>query len=148
MGRAGAASGGSAGTMSTTCKPPGGTCTKTTDCCQSGPAITPPNGATCDASDHLCHADCTDGAECNSGCCFPVAGTNYGSCEASAQCGCLPEGTACNPQAANKCCGGSVGGCYPGDSQCHRLCATDANCPSGCCDTSLNLCAPSTFCGR
>jgi len=139
---------GGAGTTSTTCKPPGGVCTQRADCCQSGANIPTANGATCDTSDHLCHANCTDGAQCNSGCCLPLAGTNYGSCEVSAQCSCLPESTTCNPQAPNQCCGGSVGGCYPGDSKCHRLCLANADCPSGCCDTSLRLCAPSSYCGR
>lgn len=143
-----APSGGSAGTTSTTCKVPGGVCTQRSDCCQSGADIPTANGATCDASDHLCHANCTDGALCNSGCCLPVAGTNYGTCEVSTQCGCLPEGTTCNAQATNKCCGGSVAVCYAGDSECHRVCFVDGDCPSNCCDTSVDLCAPTTSCGR
>jgi hypothetical protein len=141
--------GGSAGAPAPGCKPPGGGCAKNVDCCQSGAGIPTAYGATCIASDGLCHVNCTDGAQCVSGCCTSLVGvTAYGVCAAASECACLPEGTACTPGAPNKCCGGSVGGCYPGDSLCHRLCTTNADCPSNCCDTSVDLCAPSTSCGR
>lgn len=139
--------GGSAGAPAAGCKPPGGGCAKNVDCCQSGAGIPTTYGATCIESDGLCHVNCTDGAQCVSGCCTPLVGvTAYGVCAAATECSCLPEESSCNSQTV--CCGGSVGLCYPVDAKCHRACAGNADCPSNCCDLSVSLCAPSTSCGR
>ena len=60
------------------CLAPGGTCAATTDCCQTG--STAPTGAVCISDDNLCHAKCTSGTQCKSGCCASVMGETYGVC--------------------------------------------------------------------
>jgi hypothetical protein len=138
--------GGSAGAPAAGCKPPGGDCAKNVDCCQSGAGIPTSYGATCIESDGLCHVNCTDGAECLTGCCSVLAGVSaYGACAPVSECACLPEGTSCNAQSI--CCGGSGGICYS-DFKCHRLCAGNGDCSTNCCDTNAHLCVPSTSCGR
>jgi hypothetical protein len=139
--------GGSAGAPAAGCQAPGGGCAKNVDCCQSGPGIPTTYGATCIESDGLCHVNCTDGAQCVSGCCTSLIGqSTYGVCAVATECACLPEGSSCNAQSL--CCGGSVGFCYAADAKCHRACTTNADCPTDCCDLSVSICAPTTSCGR
>lgn len=74
-GRGGASGTGGAGGM---CVAPGATCAASTDCCQTG--ATSPTGAVCISDDNLCHAKCTTGTQCKSGCCAPVMNETYGVC--------------------------------------------------------------------
>jgi hypothetical protein len=66
------------------CVAPGGTCTASAQCCQTG--ITVPNGATCTTNDNSCHAICSSNSDCASGCCEPLEGVTYGACADATQC--------------------------------------------------------------
>ncbi len=70
-----------------TCTQPGGGCTLTTECCQTGTNI--PYGATCLTDDLTCHDICYASSECTSGCCIQLQGLSYGACGSAAGHVCL-----------------------------------------------------------
>jgi hypothetical protein len=61
-----------------TCVGPGGGCSVSTDCCQSGTNV--PYGATCLTDDFTCHDVCYASSDCSSGCCIQLQGLSYGAC--------------------------------------------------------------------
>ena len=88
----GGASGGTATQVSTACAPGGGLCLKTADCCQTGSGVGA-LGTTCLTSDYLCHANCTDSAQCRSNCCVQLSGISaYGACADASYCGPITGG--------------------------------------------------------
>jgi hypothetical protein len=60
------------------CVAPGGACSNTGECCQSGQGV--PYGQSCISNDNACHALCAASSECNSGCCIKLQGDSYGVC--------------------------------------------------------------------
>jgi hypothetical protein len=101
-------SGGSgAGGSPMMCVAPGFTCAMSTECCQTGD--TAPTGATCLSDDHLCHAKCTSGSQCKSGCCAALTGQTYGACAATSFCPALKgvgDPCAANTECATGLCSG------------------------------------------
>jgi hypothetical protein len=61
------------------CVDPGGTCSGTKECCQSGNGIGP-EGQVCVSDDNACHAVCLSSSECKSGCCIKLSGVSFGNC--------------------------------------------------------------------
>jgi len=75
----GGVSSGSSGSSSgggSTCVAPGGTCTTTGECCQSGSYA--PNGSVCVTNDNACHALCSTSSQCTGGCCIQLSSSFNG----------------------------------------------------------------------
>jgi len=130
----GSGSGGASGSSSGgTCEQPGATCSANGDCC---------GGEVCIADDSACHSTCGSNAECNSGCCAPVANESYSVCAAASYCSgppgpsCASAGSSC--ASTGDCCQSGSGipygqVCLSDDNACHALCASSSECNSGCC---------------
>ena len=73
---------GSAG--ATGCQQPGDACTTNGQCCQTGTNVS--RGAFCIMDDGVCHAKCSTGTDCSSGCCVAVTGQSLGACAAASNC--------------------------------------------------------------
>jgi hypothetical protein len=142
-------------TPTPTCVNPGGTCSETTQCCQSGTGIS--SGAVCISNDDECHATCTADSQCESGCCAAIEGESYGVCAAATECAaptCVAPGASCS--ATSQCCqtGSTVGPygstCISNDDECHSICHSGSDCESGCCaqvtGESWGVCAAATDC--
>ncbi|MEZ4223622.1 MAG: hypothetical protein R3B13_21920 [Polyangiaceae bacterium] len=92
-----------------------------------------------------CTPKCTDGTQCNSGCCL------NGYCATLELCGgsCTAPGGGCNKSA--ECCGTAscVDVMGKGYGICAAACTSDAQCKGGCCypTTSGKVCVPKSFCG-
>lgn len=140
VGTGGVGTGGAGGM----CLAPGATCNASTDCCQT--SSTTPTGAVCIVDDGVCHAKCTTGAQCVSGCCAAVMGETYGVCaDAATYCPTL-KGVG-DPCAANaECASGSCNGwcqasCGAGNSSCSSTPSRPANSqgePNWCVFTQAN----------
>jgi hypothetical protein len=81
----------------------------------------------CITNDYVCHAQCTTGSQCNSGCCAQVTGESYGVCASTDHC--QPTGygvgTHCtaNTQCASGTCAGGTGWCTESCSPSNTICA-------------------------
>jgi hypothetical protein len=107
------------------CGAPGVSCTDTAQCCQTGTGLGT-LGAVCISDDNSCHAKCTSGVECKSGCCAPVKGESYGVCAAASYCTTLAStGAHCTSgaQCASGDCAGGNGWCTTSCSPTNSVCA-------------------------
>ncbi len=119
------------------CVGPGGTCSGTDVCCQSGSGIGS-QGQVCISNDNACHAICSSNSDCASGCCAPVQGQSYGVCATAADCTptCSHPGQSCTTP--SDCCSNDPNApmgqtCLSNDNVCHALCTSSSECTSGCC---------------
>jgi len=154
----GGSQGGTGAGGSSACSGPSGPCKGNSDCC--GYAT---SGATeiCLSDDSVCHATCTSGSQCQSGCCVSTTvngQASYGACVAASHCtpACSQAGASCTKN--SDCCGYAASGakeiCLSNDNLCHATCTSGSQCASGCCvQTSVNgvasygACAAASNCG-
>jgi hypothetical protein len=136
------------------CAAPGEVCSESMPCCMSGQnSEVGPLGATCVSNDNSCHANCTTGSDCTSGCCTTLVGQNFGVCADPSYC-CVDPGGSCTEN--GQCCqtGSNVGAygatCVSNDDTCHAKCHSGGDCASGCClaltGESYGACAAASYC--
>jgi hypothetical protein len=134
-------------TTPSSCATPGESCSSSTPCCQTG--SNEPSGAACISNDGLCHAKCTSGSECESGCCATVQGESWGVCAVASECTCVAPGGSC--ASTTQCCQGGAGAvCISNDNACHAKCTANSQCASGCCvqvqGEAWGVCAAASNC--
>jgi hypothetical protein len=119
------------------CSQPGQSCTADKDCCQTG--ADEAQGAVCISNDSECHAKCTTGSDCESGCCATVTGESYGVCATSSVC--QAQTTACGMTFPTTACASCVSASCCAYTQ---TCANDPAC--GSLVTCLDGCNGNTTC--
>lgn len=149
------ATGGSTGTAGT-----GGTqapmCVEFGEDCSADPQSCC-NGTTCvydvdTPTQGRCATNCTDGSDCNSGCCSELIDAPGAVCAPPGYCAntCLPAGEGCDGL-PDYCCTGTICVVDPTVTVCAAKCTSGAECNSGCCaplddPPDTFVCSPPEFC--
>jgi hypothetical protein len=113
----------------------------TTPCCEC-------QGLKCvtdSVSGTVCRQPCSQNADCATGCCD----TSTGVCHDGLYCNCADAGSTCAGAGPN-CCPGTTCLSFSGDGggpySCYQTCSQNADCATGCCNTSSGLCQDALDC--